>query len=216
MSEPDAVDHDAETQCGATELGVAIVETGPQLAYSAELPALDYPEPVSRLRVGLIAAGIVMAAAVAVGAVLVVGRTRHEAPAAVALPTSTTAAPTEQPLGASLPPAPPPPASLPTVTTVIVQAPPSVITKSAPVPTPAAPQWVSIYDQQLFNRLAGQGVNIMDYGSMARDAHLICARLANGRTVASVTDEYAQASRGNYVIAQLFVSDVMAIYPSCP
>ena len=51
---------------------------------------------------------------------------------------------------------------------------------------------------------------------MARDAHLVCARLSNGRSVAAVTDEYAQASRGNYVIAQVFIGDVMAIYPSCP
>ncbi len=202
------LDHDALTAAGPTELGAAIIETGPQLAYSVETEVLDYPEPVSRLRVGLTAGSIVAAAAVVVGAVLLVGRARHETPGATASPTTTTVAPT-------LVVAPPPP-PLPTVTTVIVQAPPSVITKAPPAPTPAAPQWVSIYDQQLFNRLTGQGVNVPDYGLMARDAHLVCARLANGRTVASVKDEYAQASGGNYVIAQVFVGDVMAIYPSCP
>ncbi len=204
------VDHDAETQCGATELGAAIVETGPQLAYSAEFEVLDYPEPVSRLRVALIAGGIVAAAALAATAVVVVGRTRHETPAVPPSPTTTT---TEQPLGASLPPAPPPPVSLPTVTTVIVQAPPSVITK-APPPAPV-PQLVD-YDQQLFNRLTAQGIHVPDYGSMAHDAHLVCARLSNGRSVAAMKDDYAQASGGNYVIAQLFVGDVMAIYPNCP
>jgi hypothetical protein len=97
---------------------------------------------------------------------------------------------------------------------VIVQQPPTTITQ-APA-TPAAPQWVSIYDQQLFNRLVGQGVAVSDYAQMARDAHLVCARLSNGQPVASVKNEYAQASGENYVIGQLFVSDVMAIYPSCP
>ena len=40
MTEP--VDHECETGLAPTELG-AVVETGPQLAYSAEMEALDYP-----------------------------------------------------------------------------------------------------------------------------------------------------------------------------
>lgn len=206
------VDHDAPTQCGATELGVAIPETGPQLAYSEELPALDYPEPMSRVRVALIAGGIVAVAGLVVGAVLFVGHSRRTDPTPLAATPSLTTTPA--PIAA--PPAAPPPPPPVTVTTVVVQAPPAVSTKAAPAPTPAAPQWVSIYDQQLFNRLTGQGITIQDYASMARDAHLVCARLSNGRSVAAVTDEYAQASRGNYVIAQVFIGDVMAIYPSCP
>lgn len=197
----ESIDHDAMTQVGPTELGV-VVSTGPQLAYSDETEVLDYPEPASHARVGLIAGGIVVAAAVAVGAVLWAGRAGHDSPAPVAAPSSTTTT--------VAPPPPPPP-----ITTVIVQ-PPSTVTQTPSTPTPAAPQWVSIYDQQLFNKLTGQGINIPDYGLMARDAHLVCARLANGRTVAAVKDEYAQASGGNYVIAQLFVMDVMSIYPSCP
>lgn len=43
MAGNEPVDPAALTQCGATELGVAIPETGPQLAYSAEMEALDYP-----------------------------------------------------------------------------------------------------------------------------------------------------------------------------
>ena len=198
--------------CGPTELGAAIVETGPQLAYSEELEVLDYPEPVSRVRVALIAGGIVAVAGLVVGAVLFVGHSRRTDPTPLAATPSLTTTPA--PIGAP-PPAPPPPPPV-TVTTVVVQAPPAVSTKAAPAPTPAAPQWVSIYDQQLFNRLTGQGITIQDYASMARDAHLVCARLSNGRSVAAVTDEYAQASRGNYVIAQVFIGDVMAIYPSCP
>jgi len=211
MSENESVDHEALTQCGATELGVAIPETGPQLAYSEELPVLDYPEPVSRVRVALIAGGIVAVAGLVVGAVLFVGHSRR----ADTTPLAATPSPTPPTPVAAPPPAPPPPPPV-TVITTVIQAPPAISTKAAPAPTPAAPQWVSIYDQQLFNRLTGQGITIQDYASMARDAHLVCARLSNGRSIAAVTDEYAQASRGNYVIAQVFIGDVMAIYPSCP
>lgn len=215
MAGNEPVDPAALTQCGATELGVAIPETGPQLAYSAEMEALDYPEPVSKARVALIAGSIVAVAGLVAGVVLFVGWNRRETTAPVAASTTQTTSAAPLQLGASAPPAPPPPPV--TITTVIVQAPPPAIsTKAAPPTTPAAPQWVSIYDQQLFNRLTGQGIAIQDYASMARDAHLVCARLSNGRSVAAVTDEYAQASRGNYVIAQVFIGDVMAIYPSCP
>lgn len=202
---PEPFDHEAMTQAGPTELGAA-VGVEPQLAYSDETEVLDYPEPVSRARVGLIAGGIVTVAAVVAGAVLLIGHSRRTDPTPVAAtPTSTTTPPV------AAPPPPPPP---PTVTTVIVQQPPATVTQATP--TPAAPQWVSIYDQQLFNKLIGQGVAVSDYAQMARDAHLVCARLSNGQAVASVKNDYAQASGGNYVIGQLFVSDVMSIYPSCP
>lgn len=214
MSGDVPVDHECETGVAPTEFGGAIVETGPQLAYSDETEVFDYPEPVSKARVALIAGSIVAVAGLVVGAVLLVGWDRHETTAPVAASTTQTTSAAPLQLGASAPPAPPPPPV--TITTVIMQAPPTVSTKVAPTPTPAAPQWVSIYDQQLFNRLTGQGITIQDYASMARDAHLVCARLSNGRSVAAVTDEYAQASRGNYVIAQVFIGDVMAIYPSCP
>lgn len=135
------VDHDAETQCGATELGAAIVETGPQLAYSIETEVLDYPEPVSRLRVALIAGGIVAVAAIAAGVVLAVGKTRQEAPAAfVAAPTTTTIA---TPVAA---PPPPPPAPPVTVTTVIVQ---STVAQKMPPPPPQAARVQSTWTYEL-------------------------------------------------------------------
>ncbi|WP_020102679.1 hypothetical protein [Mycobacterium sp. 360MFTsu5.1] len=215
MSGDVPVDHECETGVAPTELGGAIVETGSQLAYSDETEVLDYPEPVSRVRVGLIAGGIVAVAGMVVGAVLFVGWNRHETASAlvVSSPTQTTSVAPLQ-LGASAPPAPPPPPV--TITTVIVQAPPSVSTKTAPVPTPAAPQWVSIYDQQLFNRLIAQGIVVRDFASMARDAHLVCAHLANGQSPFNAKREYAAASGGNMTVGEVFVSDVMAIYPSCP
>lgn len=51
---------------------------------------------------------------------------------------------------------------------------------------------------------------------MARDAHLVCAHLANGQSPFNAKREYAAASGGNMTVGELFVSDVMAIYPSCP
>jgi hypothetical protein len=124
------VDHDAETQCGQTELGAAIIETGPQLAYSKELEVLDYPEPVSRLRVALIAGGIVAVAGLVVGGVLFVGHSKHADPAPIAATATTT---TVAPVAATPPPPPAPPV---TVTTVIVQS--TVAQKMSPPPPQAA------------------------------------------------------------------------------
>ena len=206
--DPPPVDHDALTQAGPTELG-AIVETGPQLAYSVDTDMFDYPEPASRVRVGLIAAGIVAAAGLVVGGIVLVGHSKHTDPTPVAA-TPTVATTTVAPMAAPPPPAPPPV----TITTVIVQS--TVAQKAPPAPTPATPQWVSSYDQQLFNRLSAQGVTVKDYAAMARDAHIVCAHLANGQSIAGAKQEYAAASGGNATVGELFVSDVISIYPSCP
>lgn len=201
MTEP--VDHDAFTQAGPTELGAA-VDVEPLLAYSYETEVLDYPEPVSRVRVALIAVGIVAMAASAVGAVLWLGSAKRGPPAPVAAPSAvqTTTAP----------PLPPPP----TVTTVIVQQPAQTITQAAP-PTPSGkPAWLAAYDQRLLNELAAQGIRLKNPDSVTRDAHIVCQHLSNGQSVAAVKQEYATASGGDQVMGEFFVSTVMSIYPSCP
>lgn len=188
-----------------TELaGVADLDTTASEAWSL---CNEEPEP-RRLRPWFItgAALAVSLAVVGVAVWVAVPHLRGAEPPPVAAPTTTTQTTTQTTVAA--PPLPPPPP--PTVTTVIVQAPPPV------TQTPAAPQWVSIYDQQLFNRLTAQGLTIPDYGQMARDAHLVCAHLANGQSPYGVKQEYAAASGGSMVIGEIFVSTVMATYPSCP
>lgn len=162
MSKDDSVDHDAETRCGATELGAAIAETGPQLAYSDETEMLDYPEPASKARVGLIAGAIVTGAALVVGTVLFVGWNRHDTESvAASSPTQTTSATPSQ-LAASVPPPPPPPV---TITTVIVQstvAPKSIASKAPPPPAQAArvmSTWT--YDVQWRGTA---GIAVIEYG----------------------------------------------------
>lgn len=146
------VDHDAETQCGATELGVAIEATGPQLAYSEELPILDYPEPASRARVALITGGIVLVAGLVVGGVLFFGRARHEAPTPVAATATTTT--TVSPVAAP-PPAPPPPV---TITTVIVQS-----TVAQKTPTPQAARTLSTWTYDV--KWGGApGISVIEHG----------------------------------------------------
>ncbi len=162
MSEP--VDHECETGVAPTELGGAIVETGPQLAYSDETEVFDYPEPVSKARVALIAACIVAVAGLVVGAVLFVGWDRHEtaAPIVASSPTPTTSAAPLQ-LGASAPPAPPPPV---TITTVIVQSTvaPKSITPKAPPPPPQAARVMSTWTYDV--RWGGApGIVVTEHGS---------------------------------------------------
>jgi hypothetical protein len=148
------IDHDALTLCGPTELG-AVVETGPQLAYSIETEVLDYPEPVSRLRVGLIAVAIVAVAGLVVGAVLFVGHSRRADPTPVAATATTTT--TVAPIGAP-PPPPPPPV---TVTTVIVQ---STVAQKAPPPPPKAARTMSMWTYDV--RWGGApGISVVEYGS---------------------------------------------------
>lgn len=162
------VDHDAMTAAGPTELGAAIPETGPQLAYSEETEVLDYPEPVSRLRVALIAVGIMAVAAIAVSAVLVVGRTRQEAPAAsVAAPTTSTSA-TPQPLGASSAPTT---ASTPvTVTTVIVQ---STVAQKKPPPPPQAARVQSTWTYEL-QWGGAPGISVIEHaGGVTRTRYVV-------------------------------------------
>jgi hypothetical protein len=162
MAEDDPLDHECETGVAPTELGGAIVETGPQLAYSAEMEALDYPEPASRVRVGLIAASIVAVAGLVVGAVLFVGRGRHESATAVAAPSSTPttgAAPLQ--LGASAPPAPLPV----TITTVIVQstAAPKSVASKASRPPPKAARVMSTWTYDIQWR-GTAGIAVIEYG----------------------------------------------------
>ena len=71
-------------------------------------------------------------------------------------------------------------------------------------------------DQQLLSDLRSKGLAIANPARTARDAHLICARLQHGQSVDQVKRDYAQAAQGDATVADLFVSTVMTVYPSCP
>ncbi len=93
---------------------------------------------------------------------------------------------------------------------------------AAPATTSAAPSGdisagdLAAFDRQLLTSLRSKGLAIGNPAMTARDAHLICARLQHGQSVDQVKRDYAQASRGDATVAELFVSTVMTVYPSCP
>ena len=92
----------------------------------------------------------------------------------------------------------------------------------APTTTSAAPSGdlsagdLAELDQQLLSDLRSKGLAIANPAMTARDAHLICAHLQHGQSVDQVKRDYAQAAQGDASVAELFVSTVMAVYPSCP
>lgn len=203
------VDHDAETQCGATELGVAIEATGPQLAYSEELPVLDYPEPMSRGRVALIAGGIVLAAAVVAGVVLWAGRARHDSPTPVAAPSSTTTTVAS----------PPPP---PVVTTVIVSQ-PAVVTKTVAAPAPQQPYLqgplpdLVPYNGQFLNVVRQHNWFIADQVRMLQRAHETCQMLRDGDSRQLIVQKLVVAEpQLAPQMAYEFTQMVTQGYPNCP
>lgn len=208
MTEP--VDHEALTQCGATELGVVIPETGPQLAYSEELPTLDYPESASPVRVGLIAAAIIATAGLGVGAVLIGGHLKHADPTPVAAPSTAQVTPPVAPTLAA-----------PTVTTVIVQAPPSTVTQEAkpsqvPVGTPVAA------DPEFISAMQEQGWIVSNPAVMTLRAHQVCGALQQGATKTAVVQHMLSDAApppwtdADIAKANQFVSTAMRIYPVCP
>ena len=90
-------------------------------------------------------------------------------------------------------------------------------TTASPSPSSGlAPGALAEYDQQLVTSLRSHGLSIANPSMTARDAHLICARLQHGQSVAEVKRDYTQVSQGDSAVADLFVSTVMQIYPSCP
>lgn len=205
--DPAPVDHNAPTMAAPTELG-AVVETGPQLAYSIETEVLDYSEPVSRVRVGLVAGGIIAAAAIAVGAVLAIGNARHETTAPIPMVDRST------PLASPLPPAP-------AVTTVIIQAPPTTITQQVkpsqvPVGTPVAA------DPDFVAAMQAQGWIVSNTAVMTLRAHQVCGALQQGATKSAVIQHLlsdagqAPWSDDDITKANQFVSTAMRIYPGCP
>lgn len=195
-----------------TELaGAAEAETQSKYAWSLDDGVIeDYPTRRLTPRRITVAAVVVSLAVVAGAAAVVVMHLRRDdpAPTPAAAPTSTTPAAVTTIIVAP-PPPPPPPA------TVTVQAAPTTVTQD-PSPEPYTPDWYAIYDRRLYNSLTARGISITDPALMAQDAHLMCARLIDGQSVAGVTQDYAAASRGNYAVATVFVSTVMATYPKCP
>jgi hypothetical protein len=79
-----------------------------------------------------------------------------------------------------------------------------------------SPAALAAYDQKLIASLRSQHLAIADPQMTAHDAHLVCARLQNGQSVAQVKRDYAKVSHGDPDVADVFVSTVMRIYPSCP
>jgi hypothetical protein len=86
-------------------------------------------------------------------------------------------------------------------------------------PTPSgelSPAQLAEYDQRLITALRSKGLAIENPRMTARDAHLLCARLQHGQSVEQAKRDYAQVSQGDASVADVFVSTVMSIYPSCP
>ncbi|MBI3227872.1 MAG: DUF732 domain-containing protein [Mycolicibacterium cosmeticum] len=96
--------------------------------------------------------------------------------------------------------------------------------ESAPAPptVPPAPSGdlsagdLAQFDQQLLTSLRSKGLDIANPAMTARDAHLICARLQHGQSVDQVKRDYSQVTQGDASVADVFVSTVMTVYPSCP
>ena len=79
-----------------------------------------------------------------------------------------------------------------------------------------SPAQLAEYDQRLITSLRSKGMAIENPRMTARDAHLLCARLQHGQSVEQAKRDYAQVSQGDANVADVFVSTVMSIYPSCP
>ncbi|MCV7213199.1 DUF732 domain-containing protein [Mycolicibacterium canariasense] len=79
-----------------------------------------------------------------------------------------------------------------------------------------SPAQLAEYDQRLITTLRSKGLAIENPRMTARDAHLLCARLQGGQSVEQAKRDYAQVIQGDVTVAEVFVSTVMAIYPSCP
>lgn len=79
-----------------------------------------------------------------------------------------------------------------------------------------SPAQLAEYDQRLITSLRSKGLAIENPRMTARDAHLLCARLQGGQSVEQAKRDYAQVIQGDSTVAEMFVSTVMSIYPSCP
>ncbi|MFC6129597.1 DUF732 domain-containing protein [Mycolicibacterium llatzerense] len=160
---------------------------------------------MSRVRVGLIAAGIVTVAAALVGAVLYVGQSRHEAVAPVGAPSptqTTVAAPSLAP---------------PTITTVIVSPPPVTQTIAAVPPTRTLsgpiPDLVP-YNDEFLAAIQRNGWTIWDRTMMLRRAHEACGMLRGGESSPLIAQKLLGVEpQLTPQMATQFVSTVSAVYP---
>lgn len=134
------------------------------------------------------------------------------APVAVSAPATTTV----QPVPVAAPPIPPPPPPV-TVTTVVVQSTVHVPAGQPPVQRrPLSPEMVAAYDRQFIANVQAGGGIVLNPAELTRDAHLTCAYLQQGKSVAELNQMYANASGRGLADAQAFNSLVMATYPDCP
>jgi len=197
-----------------TELaGVAEAQTESAYAWALDDGEEDEPERQWPFLVTAIAVGLSMSLATIAGVLAYRHfETERSTAAAVSTPAITTTV-SPLPVAAPAPPPPPPPV---TVTTVVVQEPPRTVIQQAPAGQLPPPALVEGYDQQLYNTLQSRGILIPSREMMARDAHLVCARLQQGQSVSQIQQDYAAVSQGNMAIASIFVSSVTAIYPNCP
>jgi hypothetical protein len=94
---------------------------------------------------------------------------------------------------------------------------PAAPTTTAATPSgELSPAQLAEYDQRLITTLRSKGLAIENPPMTARDAHLLCARLQQGQSVEQAKRDYAQVIQGDATVAEVFVSTVMSIYPSCP
>lgn len=161
------------------------------------------------MRVGLVAGGIITAAAVIVGALILVERARHDTPTPAAAPSSTVT------VAAA-------PVPAPTVTTVIVQAPAAATIAPAPKPSQVAVGSPVAEDPTFIARMQAQGWEIANQALMTLRAHQVCGALQQGATKQAVIEHLLSDvspppwANADVTQATQFVSTAMRTYPFCP
>ncbi|MCV7205329.1 DUF732 domain-containing protein [Mycolicibacterium peregrinum] len=193
-----------------TELaGVAEVDT--QSAYAWALDDSEDEEPRPRRSVAIVAAAVgVSLCLVAVAVVLGFRYGGGEQAAPVAAPATTKAVP----IAAPSPPPNPPPV---TVTTVVVQVPPSTVTAQQQIPPNANQPTLTGADWNFLSTLEGQGWVISDPVLFAQRGHETCAMLRNGEPTSLVQQKLMQLNGvTNGKEAWMVIDAAMASYPNCP
>lgn len=199
---PEPPDHAAPTELA----GAAQADTLSSYAWSEfDGEAEDYPESL-RWPVWVTAGAVAVSVGLAVTAgVLAFQYMGHESQPVAGTQSQTVAAP--------VPVAPPPP----TVTTVIVhEPPPAEAPPQQQQPGILPPAVLASLDQKFLANAKAAGATIKDQDQLFHDAHLTCAYLQQGKSVAEVNRMYAEASGLGLSDAQIFSSLVMSTYPNCP
>lgn len=205
----------APTQVGGelTELaGVAEADTMSAFAWSEDDSAPEVEPESSRpfwVTTAAVAASLSLVTVAGILGYRYMGGD-EPAPAALSAPVTTTVPP--PPIAA--PPVPPPPPV--TVTTVVVQSTIQAPAAQPPQRRELPDEAVAALDRQFIAKVQAIGGLVLNPSELTHDAHLTCAYLQQGKTVAEVNQMYAGASGRGLADAQVFTSLVMTTYPDCP